>query len=276
MPYWVCCNSCFLPPSPDRKLGISTCGHVICSVCFQKGSQGKCLICNAKCQISPLSDKSSSEVKALFTDIHVVATKHFSEIGKVIMFQARNQKRLLAHYQKKNEKLEEVLVKMKQEMQQMTKKLNEQSLYIAKLENKLQQQRLSSVPQMSHSTLTPQRQNSALQIPFNSQISLSRHSSMANVAESMEVDTVFRKPNMAPRVSLITSPKNRRPGTVPNRSSEQATMSNYSACSATVSRFQGATITPDISHSQSLSWKSPIFKPPSSFRHSMSSLVFPH
>ncbi|TNN75861.1 Transmembrane emp24 domain-containing protein 11 [Liparis tanakae] len=36
MSYWICCNSCFLSPSADRKLAVTTCGHVICSVCYGK------------------------------------------------------------------------------------------------------------------------------------------------------------------------------------------------------------------------------------------------
>ncbi|XP_070693591.1 probable E3 SUMO-protein ligase RNF212 [Pempheris klunzingeri] len=279
MSYWMCCNSCFLSPGADRKLAVTTCGHVICSVCYQRGKQGKCLICNAKCQVSPLSDKSSSEVKALFSDISVVATKHFSEIGKVIMFQARHQKRLLTHYQQRNEKLEEVFVKMKQEMQQMTKKLNEQSAYITKLESSLQHQsaKVSSVPQMSHSCHTPHGHKSVLQIPYNSPMSLSRHSSTINVTETMDVDerTLFRKPNTVPRLSLISPPQDGRMGTVPHRSSSQNAMANHSARSATVSRFQGSPVTPGISYGQSSGWKSPIFRPASSFRYSMSSLVRP-
>ncbi|XP_029298175.1 putative E3 SUMO-protein ligase RNF212 [Cottoperca gobio] len=279
MSYWICCNSCFLSASADRKLAVTTCGHVICSVCHQKGKPGKCLSCNANCQVSPLTDKSSSEVKALFTDINVVATKHFSEISKVIMFQARHQKRLMTYYQQRNEKLEEVLVKMKQEMQQMAKKLNEQSAYITKLENSLQHQsaKVSSVPQMSHSSHTPHGHKSVLQIPYHSPMSLSRHSSMANVSENMDMDerSLFRKPNTVPRLSLISPPQDGRMGTVPHRLSNQNTLANHSACSATVSRFQGSPVTPEISYGQSSGWKSPIFKPLSSFRHSMSSLVCP-
>ncbi|XP_071363061.1 probable E3 SUMO-protein ligase RNF212 isoform X2 [Trachinotus anak] len=274
MSYWICCNSCFLSPSAERKLALTTCGHIICSVCYQKGKQGKCLICNAKCQVSPLSDKSSSEVKGLFSDISVVATRHFTE---VLLFQARHQKRLLTHYQQRNEKLEEVLVKMKQEMHQMTKKLNEQSAYISKLENSLQHHsvKASSVSQMSHSSLTPHAHKPVLQIPFNSPMSLSRHSSVTSVTDNMEVDerSLFRKPNTVPRLSLISPPQDGRMGTIPHRSSSQNTLVNHSARSATVSRFQGAPLTPDISYSSG--WKSPVFKPPSSFRHSMSSLVCP-
>ncbi|XP_034453654.1 probable E3 SUMO-protein ligase RNF212 isoform X2 [Hippoglossus hippoglossus] len=279
MSFWICCNCCFLPPGADRKLALTTCGHIICSVCFQKGTQGKCLTCNANCQVSPLSDKSSSEVKALFSDVNVLATKHLTEISKVIMFQARHQKRLLTHYQQRNEKLEDVVVKMKQDMQQMTKKLNEQSAYIAKLENRLQHQsvRAPSVSQMSHSSHTPHGHTPALQIQYNSPIYLSRHSSSTNVTENLEADerSLFRKPKTVPRLSLISPPQAERMGSVSHRSSNQNTLANHSARSATVSRFQGAPVTPDLPYGQSSGWTSPIFRPLSSFRHSMSSLVCP-
>ncbi|KAM9849646.1 putative E3 SUMO-protein ligase RNF212 [Aulostomus maculatus] len=271
MSYWICCNSCFLAPSTDRKLAITTCGHVICSVCYQTGKPGECLICNAKCQVSPLTDKSSAEVKALFSDINVVAAKHLTEIGKVIMFQARHQKRLLTYYQKRNEKLEEVFIKMKHEMQQMTKKLTDQSAYINRLEYSLQHQssKASSGSQMSHSSHTAHGQKTVLQIPYNSPVSLSRHSSALNVAENMEVDdgSVFRKPVTVPRLSLISPPQDGRMGTISHRSSSQNTLATvHSACSATVSRFQ----------EMSPGWKSPLFKPAHPFRHSSaSSLVFP-
>ncbi|KAK9518374.1 hypothetical protein VZT92_023682 [Zoarces viviparus] len=279
MSYWVCCNSCFLSPSADRKLAVTTCGHVICSVCYQKGKPGKCLICSAKCQVSPLSDKSSPEVKALFSDINSVATKHITEISKVITFQARHQKRLLSYYQQRNENLEGVLVKMKQEMQQMAKKLNEQSAYISKLENSLQHQsaKVSLVPQMSHSSYNPHGQKSVLQIQYNSPMSLSRHSSTTNITENMDVDerSLFRKPNTVPRLSLISPPQDGRMGTIPHRSSNHNMLANHSARSATVSRFQVSPMTQDISYGQSSGWKSPYFKPLSAFRHNMSSLVSP-
>ncbi|KAM4621917.1 putative E3 SUMO-protein ligase RNF212 [Polymixia lowei] len=293
MPCWICCNSCFQPPAADRKLAVTTCGHVICNVCFQKGKQGQCLICNAKCQVSPLSDKSSSEVKALFSDINVVATKHFTEISKVLLFQARHQKKLLTHYQERNEKLEAALVKMKQEMQQMSKKLNEQNAYITKLENSLQHQsaKASSVSQMNYSSHTPCGQKSAdptrlfcflcssvLQIPYSSPMSLSRHSSTTNLGDNMEVDgrNPFRKPDPVPRLSLVSPPQDGRMGTVPHRTASQNTLVNHSTRSATVSRFQGGSLTPDISYGRSSRWESPIFKPLAAFRHSsMSSLVCP-
>lgn len=37
MSYWICCNSCFVSPSSNRKLAVTTCGHVVCHVCYQKG-----------------------------------------------------------------------------------------------------------------------------------------------------------------------------------------------------------------------------------------------
>ncbi|XP_054648002.1 probable E3 SUMO-protein ligase RNF212 isoform X2 [Dunckerocampus dactyliophorus] len=267
MSHWICCNSCFLPPSSERRLALTTCGHLICSICYHKGKRGECLICSKQCQVSPLTDQTSPEVKALFSNINAVAKKHFSEISKVVMFQARHQKRLLTHYQKRNEKLEEVLVKMKQEMQQMAKKLNEQSAYIAKLEYSLQSS--ISMSQMSHSSQTSHARKAVVQIPFNSPVSLSRHSSSSNIADNMEVDErIFKKPVNVPRLSLISPPHGGCMGTVPHRTSSQITLANHSTYSATVSRSQRTQMSPNVSHSQISGWNSPIFKTSQPFRHS--------
>ncbi|XP_024284710.1 probable E3 SUMO-protein ligase RNF212 isoform X2 [Oncorhynchus tshawytscha] len=264
MSYWICCNSCFNLPGPDRKLAVTTCGHVICNVCFQKANQGECMICNAKCQVTPLSDKSSAEVKALFSDINSVATKHLTEISKVLLFQARHQKRLLAHSQQRNEKLEEVLLKMKQEMQQMSN---------AKAAS------TSQLNRSSHNARSHQIRSDQTQIPFNSPMSLSRYSSTTSLAENMEVDNrgLFRKPELSgsvQRLSLISPPQDGRMGTVPHRSTNQNTLVNHSARSATVSRLAELQMTPNLPYRRNTGWETPVFKPPSAYRHSsMSSLV---
>lgn len=271
MSYWICCNSCFHSPSTDRKLAVTSCGHLICNVCYQKGTQGICLICSAKCQLSPLSDKSSSEVKMLFSDINTLASKHFTEISKVLMFQARHQKKLQSYYQQKNEKLEQTVVKMKQEMQQMIKKLNEQSAYIKKLENSLQHQSAkTSVAQKNHSSHTPRGHQSVLQIPFNSPLSVSRQSSSANLVESMEMDeaNLFRKPSNPLRLTLPSPALEGRMGTVPHRMTSQNILPSHSVSSATISRLAPS---PEMSFSPSMGWRSPIFKPPSTFKHSSTS-----
>ncbi|XP_023848029.1 probable E3 SUMO-protein ligase RNF212 isoform X2 [Salvelinus sp. IW2-2015] len=259
MSYWICCNSCFNLPGPDRKLAVTTCGHVICNVCFQKANQGECMICNAKCQVTPLSDK-------------------------VLLFQARHQKRLLAHSQQRNEKLEEVLLKMKQEMQQMSKKITEQNAYIAKLESTRQHQsaKAASTSQLnrsSHNARSHQIKSDQMQIPFNSPMSLSRFSSTTSLAENMEVDNrgLFRKPELSgsvQRLSLISPPQDGRMGTVPHRSTNQNTLVNHSARSATVSRLAELQMTPNLPYRRNTGWETPVFKPPSAYRHSsMSSLV---
>ncbi|XP_056151047.1 probable E3 SUMO-protein ligase RNF212 isoform X2 [Lampris incognitus] len=229
MSYWVRCNYCFQSPGADLKLALTSCGHLICHVCFPRGKQGECLICNAKCQVSPLTDKSNSEVKALFSDISTVATKYFSEISKVIVFQARHQKRLLTHYQQRNEKLEEALMKKKQEVQQIAKKLSEQSAHFTKLQNSLLYQR----------------------------------------DKNLEVDgkNLFKKPDSRPRLSLISPPQNGQMGSVTHRFANQNT-GNHSMHSATVSRFQGASTSSDVSYGRSSGWVSPVFKLPTSYRHS--------
>ncbi|XP_068182596.1 probable E3 SUMO-protein ligase RNF212 [Antennarius striatus] len=269
MSFWVCCNSCYLPASDDRKLAVTTCGHIICSVCFRKGKQGICLICSAKCKMSLLSDKSSPEVKALFFDINVVAAGHLKEISKVLVFQARHKKRLLNYYQQKNEKQKEVLVKMEQEMQHMTKQLFEQNTYITKIEKSLQHQRVS-VSEMSHSSYTPHGNMSALQIPYCSPASLSRHSSMSSIAENTALDdgSLFKKvslntsrsPKTVSRLSLISAPQDGHMGTIPHRMSSSKISAQDSIKKLSV---KGCEVGAGTSYSLSSRWMSPIFKPPS-------------
>ncbi|KAF6715263.1 putative E3 SUMO-protein ligase RNF212 [Oryzias melastigma] len=185
MSFWVYCNSCFLSAGADRQLAVTTCGHVICSVCYQKGKQGNCAICSSQCQISPLSDKSSSEVKALFSDINAVTTKHLTEISKVISFQSRHQRKLLTHYKKR--------------------------------------------PCRFHTTR--------------------QHPSCDNSQQLA--------------------------GAISSRLSSQNMLGSHSSQSPSVSRFQGAPLTPELTFNLSSKWESPIFKSSSSFRGSMSSLVSP-
>ncbi|XP_051716742.1 probable E3 SUMO-protein ligase RNF212 [Ctenopharyngodon idella] len=210
MSHWICCNSCFMSPGPERQLAVTNCCHIICNVCFQRGNQGVCLICKAKCQISPLSDKSSSEVQELFTDISAVAVKYFSEISKVLQFQARHQKRLLVHYQQKIERMKENGLKMQQEMQKMSKKISEQNAYISKLEMTVQNQS-SRLALQSNRDLQPasQRQASSVtKVPYSSPLSMSRSLSSASLMDawsntrsiscSRDCSSGLREPAMSP------------------------------------------------------------------------------
>ncbi|XP_024139875.1 probable E3 SUMO-protein ligase RNF212 isoform X1 [Oryzias melastigma] len=223
---------------------------------------------------------TNSEVKALFSDINAVTTKHLTEISKVISFQSRHQRKLLTHYKKRNEKLEETLVKMKQEMQHMTKKLNEQSAYIAKMENSFQHQSTMAPPPVSQKSRAPypaQGHKPALQIPYNSPAPLLRQFSATSSNENTEVDemSLFRKPNSVSRMSVNKPPQDGRMGAISSRLSSQNMLGSHSSQSPSVSRFQGAPLTPELTFNLSSKWESPIFKSSSSFRGSMSSLVSP-
>ncbi|XP_036407552.1 probable E3 SUMO-protein ligase RNF212 [Megalops cyprinoides] len=256
MPNWICCNSCFHPPAADFRLAVTTCGHIVCQGCFQKGKEGGCLICKAQCQVSALSDKSSADVKALFSEVNILADKYFSEISKVLVFQMRHQRRLLSHYRQKNVKLEEYIKKMKEEMQLMNKKLEEQNAYIDKFDTALQQQRARTVLQSSQlapslygSMTTPQLK----QIPFASPMGRSQPSSSSSLVEQMEVDTqgLYKQPEISgsiTRLSLLSPPLDGQMGTVPHRSVSQSSLLTHFTRSATVRR--------------NMSWETPSFKPP--------------
>ncbi|XP_018585533.1 putative E3 SUMO-protein ligase RNF212 isoform X2 [Scleropages formosus] len=292
MSTWICCSSCFHPPAANFGLAVTSCGHIVCSVCFQKGKQGECLICKSKCQVRALSENSNSEVKAFFSDISTVTTKYFTEISKVLLFQARHRKRLLAYYQKKNEKLEELLYKIKQEMHDMNKKVAEQKAYIEKLENALKHQstRITPKPHVPAAFLGPLVTRSAVQkIPYTSPLSLSRHPSSQCLGApfsrtqpmDMNAEDQFRKPEISrsvSRLSLMSPPQEGTMGAVLSRSSSQSSLTagTFSACSSTASREkffsfsnyrQSPTLAPSPvpSFQRGATWETPAFKPSVSF-----------
>ncbi|KAG1929311.1 RING finger protein 212B [Pimephales promelas] len=188
MSHWICCNSCFMSPGNERQLAVTSCGHIICNVCFQRGNQGVCLICKANCQISALSDKSSSEVQDFFLDINAVAVKYFSDISKVLQFQATHQKRLLAHYQQKIERMKEDELKIQQEMQKMAKKISEQNAYISKLEMTVQNQssRLAFQSNRDLPSASQRQASSVTKVPYSSPLLMSRSISSASLFSSSQ------------------------------------------------------------------------------------------
>ncbi|XP_076878600.1 putative E3 SUMO-protein ligase RNF212 isoform X2 [Brachyhypopomus gauderio] len=283
MSNWICCNSCFKCPGAERQLAVTSCGHVICSVCFPKGQKGECLICKAKCQLSPLSDKSSSEVKALFSDIGATAARYFLEISK---FQARQQKRLLAYYQQRSEKMKEAVLKMQQDMQQMSKKITEQNAYISKLEVSLQQSsRFRSQSNKDfHAASNFKPASSVTKIPYSSPVSLSRQLSTTSLIETMETERRFsHKPEISgslSRLCVISPPQDGRIGTVQHRAANLVTMGSHLVRSATVSRQSsvglqepGLTSSSSAPYRRTSPWDSPVFKLPPAFSYpSVSSL----
>ncbi|XP_027010353.1 probable E3 SUMO-protein ligase RNF212 isoform X4 [Tachysurus fulvidraco] len=277
MSQWICCNSCFKSPGPDIHLALTNCGHIVCNICFQKGKEGECLICKAKCQLSLLSDKSSSEVRALFSDISSTAIKYFSEISKVLQFQARHQKRLLAYYQQKSEKMKEALIKMQQEMKQMSNsRVGLQSV---------RDLHASSCFKSGYSTSPTSSAPIVRKIPYSSPVCLSRQASSTSLAENMDIDSraFSSKPSMSGSVSrlcLISPPQDGRIGTIPHRTASQSTMGSHAIQSANVSRvLSGSLKEPMLTSSNNMlycrekPWETPAFRMPPIYKYpSMSSL----
>ncbi|XP_058890256.1 probable E3 SUMO-protein ligase RNF212 isoform X6 [Acipenser ruthenus] len=211
MSSWIHCNVCFHQPGANRRFAVTNCGHIVCEICFQKGKKDQCIICKAQCRVMPLSDKSSSEVKALFTDIDAISKKYSSEITKSSV-------------------LEVSLLKVKQDIQQLNKKVAEQKFYIAKLESSLQLQSLRTSQyssRMSPAVVNPMSTPLGNQMPFSS-LKLSRPSS-SDILGEKEVDMrpPLRKkqPDISAsnsRLSLISPPQDGCMGVVPYRVASQS------------------------------------------------------
>ncbi|XP_033890974.2 probable E3 SUMO-protein ligase RNF212 isoform X8 [Acipenser ruthenus] len=191
MSSWIHCNVCFHQPGANRRFAVTNCGHIVCEICFQKGKKDQCIICKAQCRVMPLSDKSSSEVKALFTDIDAISKKYSSEITKSSV-------------------LEVSLLKVKQDIQQL---------------NNLRTSQYSS--RMSPAVVNPMSTPLGNQMPFSS-LKLSRPSS-SDILGEKEVDMrpPLRKkqPDISAsnsRLSLISPPQDGCMGVVPYRVASQS------------------------------------------------------
>ncbi|NXP00812.1 RN212 ligase, partial [Certhia brachydactyla] len=114
------CNSCLCHPrSATPRFCLTSCGHVLCEVCLQKGKKDECLICRSACRTLVLSKEVSPDIQSLFMRVDTLNKKYSKEISQVSEFQEKHRKQFLAYHKQKIAKLEESLKKVTQQMQQM-------------------------------------------------------------------------------------------------------------------------------------------------------------
>ncbi|KAI6069942.1 putative E3 SUMO-protein ligase RNF212 [Aix galericulata] len=77
----VFCNACFCEPrQATPRFLFTSCGHVICELCFQKGKKDECLICRTPCRTIFLSKETSPDIQSLFMGIDTLCKKYSKEI----------------------------------------------------------------------------------------------------------------------------------------------------------------------------------------------------
>ncbi|NXO38144.1 RN212 ligase, partial [Locustella ochotensis] len=119
------CNSCLCEPrSPTPRFFLTSCGHVFCEVCLQKGKKDECLVCKSACRTLVLSKETSPDIQSLFMRVDVLLKKYSKEISQISEFQEKYRKRFLKYQQQKIAKLEESLKKVTQQMQQIQRVKN--------------------------------------------------------------------------------------------------------------------------------------------------------
>ncbi|XP_050752501.1 probable E3 SUMO-protein ligase RNF212 [Gymnogyps californianus] len=207
----VFCNVCFCEPrKPTPRFSLTSCGHVICEICLQKGKKGECLICRTPCRTLVLSKQTNPDIQSLFMGIDTLCKKYSKEITQISEFQEKHRKHLLAYHRQKTVKLEESLKKVTQQMHQI--------------------QRIKPPEQTTQLPFSSTSRN-PLSIPSRKQngySSCSLHHSTSEIMESMEIDPVpspMRKPETPTgptRLSLITPPQDGRMGSVSYRSSQSS------------------------------------------------------
>ncbi|XP_010148438.1 PREDICTED: probable E3 SUMO-protein ligase RNF212 [Eurypyga helias] len=210
----VFCNVCFCEPrKPTPRFSLTSCGHVICEVCLQKGKKDECLICRTPCRTLFLSKQTNPDIQSLFMGIDTLCKKYSKEITQISEFQEKHRKHLLAYHRQKTVKLEESLKKVTQQMHQ--------------LQGMKPPEQTTQLP-FSSTSRNPLSIPSRKQNGYSS-CSLHRsHPSTSEIMESMEIDLVpspMRKPETLTgptRLSLITPPRDGRMGSVSYRSSQSS------------------------------------------------------
>ncbi|KAM4673962.1 putative E3 SUMO-protein ligase RNF212 [Amazona ochrocephala] len=223
----VFCNVCFCEPcKPAPQFSLTSCGHVICEICLQKGKKDECLICRTPCRTLVLSKQTSPDIQSLFMGIDMLCKKYSKEITQISEFQEKHRKHLLAYHRQKTVKLEESLQKVTQQIQQLQRmKTPEQTAQLP----------FSSTSRKPFSN--PSRKQ-------NGYPSCSLHPSRASTSdifEPMDIDPMpspMRKPETPTgptRLSLITPPQDGRMGDISYRSSQSSGImsSQYSGAGST-------------------------------------------
>ncbi|NXR30445.1 RN212 ligase, partial [Zosterops hypoxanthus] len=198
------CNSCLSEPhKPTPRFCLTSCGHVFCEVCLQKGKKDECLVCRSACRTLVLSKEVSPDIQSLFMRVDVLCKKYSKEISQVSEFQEKHRKRFFTHHKQKIAKLEESLKKVTQQMQQ---------LQCMKPPEKTTPLPFSSTSRNSFS-ISSRKQN-----VYSSYSLHSSRPSTSETIEAMEVDPVpspMRKletPTGPTRLSVITPPQDGRMG----------------------------------------------------------------
>nr|XP_021391310.2 probable E3 SUMO-protein ligase RNF212 [Lonchura striata domestica] len=207
----VFCNSCLCEPrSTAPRFCLTSCGHVFCEVCLQKGKKDECLICRKACRTLVLSKETSPDIQSLFMPIDMLSKKYSKELSQVSEFQEKFRKRLLKYHKQKIAKLEESLKKVTQQIQQ--------------LQCMKPPEKTPPFSSMSRSISIP----SSKQNVYSSFSLHSSRPSTSETVEAMEIDPVpspmrrLETPTGPTRLSVITPPQDGRMGSVSYRSSQIA------------------------------------------------------
>ncbi|XP_039521486.1 probable E3 SUMO-protein ligase RNF212 isoform X2 [Pimephales promelas] len=214
MSHWICCNSCFMSPGNERQLAVTSCGHIICNVCFQRGNQGVCLICKANCQISALSDKLRGS--GFFLGYQCSCSQVLLRYKQGLTIPGHTPEAITGPLsaEAQIERMKEDELKIQQEMQKMAKKISEQNAYISKLEMTVQNQssRLAFQSNRDLPSASQRQASSVTKVPYSSPLLMSRSISSASLADSIKIDSrgLSHKTDALSRICLRSSPQNCR------------------------------------------------------------------
>ncbi|KAK6043024.1 hypothetical protein COOONC_19471 [Cooperia oncophora] len=102
MSSFVHCMVCFAFPAADLKFYLSTCGHVACLKCVQKGAMTlRCKVCQKNNpQVLEINRNLKPELRQLFAPLEDFSTI-VREVTRVADFQNGHRMRVMRHLQSK-------------------------------------------------------------------------------------------------------------------------------------------------------------------------------
>ncbi|KAK5978288.1 hypothetical protein GCK32_001157 [Trichostrongylus colubriformis] len=107
MSSFVHCMVCFVFPVPDLKFYLSTCGHVACFKCVQKGVMTlKCKVCQKESpRVLEINRNLKPELRQLFAPLVDFSTI-VREVTHSLDFQSTHRIRLMRHLHNKSSSFE--------------------------------------------------------------------------------------------------------------------------------------------------------------------------
>lgn len=226
---WLHCNTCFHQPGDGGKFLLTSCGHIYCEKCIDKGTNGKCQMCGSACTTIPLSGQMKPDVELFFTNPMDLLKKEVRKIVQVMDFQHNQRRRFFSYLMDKLHKQQNVMerchkaIRTSQDLEKEMSKLREENSYLKRLMSEHENRHVSSGTNRSHGhrsgNSSPSYRSSPSSSPQTVHVNRSQPQTTSQasfIALPRNTNTYTAMGSALGRVSVRTPPSGGRIGTVGN------------------------------------------------------------